>query len=133
MQLAVIVTMSAVGMVQMAIYQVVDMISMGDGLMAAGRAMSVCLLMSGAIVAWSASFGIRRIYLDTVVLYRIAVLMMQMTIVKVVRVTIVLHRYMAAVRAMLVGMTTGMVLVSFRHRQILSSMRPASARIDAPH
>jgi hypothetical protein len=59
LQLAVIVAVVTVGMVKVAIHQVVDMISVGYRLVAAVHAMSVRPIMSGAVVAWCAFIRIQ--------------------------------------------------------------------------
>ena len=53
-QAAVIITMIAMGMVQMPVNQVVDMIAVGHGFMAAAWAMDVRLVVTAAIVIWRA-------------------------------------------------------------------------------
>jgi hypothetical protein len=53
-------------------------------------------------VAWCAFLRIRRTHLDAVVVHVVAVGMVQMAVLKIVRVAVVLYRRMATVRAMLV-------------------------------
>jgi hypothetical protein len=64
----VIVAVVAVSVVQMAIHQVIAVIPVRYGLMAAVRPVNMRLLMSGAVVAWGASLGIRRAHFNAVVL-----------------------------------------------------------------
>lgn len=54
------------------------------------------------------------------VVHVIAVRVMQVAIMKIIRVSIVCHCRMAAVRTMLVAVSTRMLLVTFRHRLVLS-------------
>jgi hypothetical protein len=68
-----IVAVVAVGVVQMAIHQVIYVIAMGHCLVAAVAPMSVRLLMSVTLVAWRASFRIRRVHLDPMIVHVIAV------------------------------------------------------------
>ena len=93
------------GMVQVAVYQVVDVIAVRYGLVAAARAVNMRFFVSGAVMRWCTPVRIRRADLDAMVLHGGAIRMMQMAIVKIIRVSIVLHRDMAAVRAMLVAVS----------------------------
>jgi hypothetical protein len=54
---------------------------------------------------------------------------MHVAIVQVVRVTVVLHRRMAAILAMLVGVSPGVLFVSRRHVFISSFLNAASTAI----
>jgi len=126
LQLAVIVAVGAMGMVQMAVHQVIDVIPVRYCLMAAVGTVNVRLIMSRTFVAWCAFLRIRRAHLNAVVLNVIAVGMVQVAILKIVRVAIVLHGRMATVRAMFVAVSTGMLLVSFRHRLVLSQCGAAT-------
>jgi len=71
-QLAVIVAMGAMGMMQVSFHQVVDMVPVGYRLMAAVHAVNVRLIMTGTFVTLRAFLGIRRGYLDAVVFHMIA-------------------------------------------------------------
>lgn len=55
-----VVAMVAVGMVQVAIHEVVDMVTVGDGFVAATRAMNVGGRVGAAVVAGSAGLWIER-------------------------------------------------------------------------
>ncbi len=55
-----------------------------------------------------------------------------MAILKIVRVALVIHSGMAAVWAMLVGVSAGMLLVSLRHKFVLSETRRRCDRADRP-
>ena len=68
-----IVAVSAVRMVQMAIHQVIDMIAMRHGFVAAVGTVSVLLLMGRAIVVRCAFLRIRRGHLDLMVVHMVAV------------------------------------------------------------
>jgi hypothetical protein len=106
LQLAVIVAVGAMGMVQVAIHQVIDVIPMGYCLVSAVHAVNMRLIMSGTAVGWCAFLRIHRVHLNAVVVYVITVRMVHVAIVKIIRVAIVLHGFMATVRAMLVAMST---------------------------
>ena len=90
----------------MAIYQVIDVISVGYCRVATIRAVDVRLLMPGAVMVWCAFLRISRGHLNAVIVHMIAVRMMQVTIVNIVDVAVVLHRDMTTVGAMLVAMST---------------------------
>ena len=93
-------------MVQVAIHEVIDMIAVRHGFVAAVRTVSVLLLMGRTIVVRCAFLRIRRGHLDLMVVHMIAVSAMQVAIVKIIRVAIVLHSRVATIRAMLVAVST---------------------------
>ena len=101
-----IVAVAAMGMVQVAIHQVIDVIPVGYCLMAAVRAVNVRLIMPGTVVARCAFLRIHRAHLNAMVVHLIAVWIVQVAIVKIVRMAVVLHSRMATVRAMLVVVST---------------------------
>lgn len=119
-----IVAMRAVGVVEMAVHQVIRVIPVRYRLVAAFGAVSMRLLMSRAGVIWRASVRIHRVHFNTVIFDGIAVRMVQMTIVEIIRVAIVFDSRMATVRAMLVAMSVCMLLVSITHGGILSQCDP---------
>ena len=65
--------MSAVRMVQVTIHQVIDMIAVRYGFVAAVGTMSVRLLMGGTTVVRRAFLRIRRGHLDLMVVHMVAV------------------------------------------------------------
>jgi len=93
------------GVMQVPIHQVIEVIPVRYRLMAAIRAVNVRFIVSGTFVAWRAFLGIRRGYLDAVVVHMVAMGVVEVPIVKVVNVTIVLHSDMATVRTMLVAVS----------------------------
>ena len=64
--MAMIITMGAMDMVQMAVHKVINVVAMGHRLMATGRPVNMRLLMSGAVVSWCAIVRIRRVDLNAV-------------------------------------------------------------------
>jgi hypothetical protein len=72
-ELAVIVTVVAVEVVQVALHQVIDVISMGHCLVAAVGPVLVRFFMPVALVVRRASFRIRRVHLQAMVIHMIAV------------------------------------------------------------
>ena len=107
--------MSAVRMVQVAIHQVIDMIAVRHGLVATVGPVSVRLLMGGTTVVRSAFLWIRRGHFDLVVVYMVAVTVVQVAIVKIIGVAIVFHGGVPAVWAMLVAVGPRVLLVSLSH------------------
>src|SRR5439155_10785787 len=78
----VIVAMIAVGMVQVAGHQVVQVIPMGNLLMAAGRTVAMGLLMPGTGVLGSAGSRVGRIDLQKVLIDVVAVNVVQVAIMQ---------------------------------------------------
>lgn len=76
MELAVVVAMAPVVMMKMSVHEVVNVISVRDGLVAAVCAVNMVLVMSGAVVSWCAFLGIRRTHLDGVIVDMITVRVM---------------------------------------------------------
>jgi hypothetical protein len=111
----VVVAVSAVGVVQVAVHQVIDVIPMGHRLMTAVHSVNVRFIVRGTIVALCACVGICRADLDVVVVHMSAVVVMQMTIVKIACVAIVFHSRVTAIRAVLVAMRSRMLLMGMRH------------------
>jgi len=110
----VVVAVSAVRMVQMAIHQVINMVAMRHGFVAAVGAMSVRLLGGTAIVR-SAFLRVRCAHFNLMIVHMIAVGVMQVAIVKIIGVAVVLHGGVPAVWAMHVAMSPRMFLVSVSH------------------
>jgi hypothetical protein len=94
------------GMVQVAVHQVIDVTPMRHRLVATIRAVNVRLLMPGAVVTWCTVLWIGRRHLDAVIVNMTVMGMVQVSVVKIVRVAIMLHSRVAAIRAMLVAMST---------------------------
>ena len=100
-----IITMGAMDMVQMAAHKVINVVAMGHRLMATGRPVNMRLLMSGAVVAWSASLRIHRGHLNSVFVYMPIMRMVQVSIVKIVRVAIVPYSRVTTIWAVLVAVS----------------------------
>ena len=93
-------------MVQMAVHKVINVVSMGHCLMATGRPVNMRLLMSRAVMAWSAFLRIHRVHLNAVFVYMPIMRMVQVSIVKIVRVAIVLYSRVTTIWAMLVAVSS---------------------------
>jgi hypothetical protein len=97
--------MVAVGMVQVAVHQVVHVIAVGNLLVAAVRAVAMLLLMPAAGVVGRAGSGVRGSDLQNVVINVVAMNVVQVAVVQVIRMAIVPDGDMAATRTVLVGMS----------------------------
>lgn len=98
------VAMTVVRMVQVAIHEVIDMIAMRHGLVAAAGAVHVVGWMAAASVAGGARCRIRCIDGNHVLVDMVAVRVVQVAIVQVVDVAVVLYGGVPAAGAMDVGM-----------------------------
>jgi hypothetical protein len=112
----VVVTVVAVGMVQVAFHQVVDVIAVGNLVVAAVRAVAMTLLMPAAGVVGRAARGVRHRDLQSVVIDVVAMHVAQVAVVQVVRVVVVPDGDMAATRTVLVGMSLMHSTVLIAHR-----------------
>jgi len=112
MHLAVVVAMVAVSVVQVVAHQVIDMVSVRYRWVAAVGAVNMAVAMSRALVGRGAFFGIIRTHLNVMFFDMVAVLVMQVAIVEIIGVTVMHHRRVAAIRAVLMGVGAGMFLMS---------------------
>ena len=92
-------------MVQMAIHQVINMVAMRHGFVAAIGTVSVGLPIGGAALVRRAFLRIRRGHLNLMVVHMIAVSVMQVAIVKIIGVAVVFHGGVPAVWAMHVAVS----------------------------
>jgi len=122
----VVVTVVAVGMVQVAVNEVINVVTVGNGLMAAARAVPMPRLMLAAIMSRSAAGGISAAHLQLVLLDPILARMVQVAVVQVIDVAVVLDGGVAAAGPVLVSVFP----VKCRHDQSPSSSvvpEPASS------
>jgi hypothetical protein len=104
LKLTVIVAVVAVGMVQMAVDQVIDMVAVRDGRMSAAGTMHMGRVVPAARMRRSASVGVAFRHAEGMLLHGPASgLMVQMTIVQVVYMPIMLHGDVTAAGTMLMG------------------------------
>ena len=101
-----IVAMIAVGVMQMPVDQIVDMVAVRHRLVATARAMLMVLVVSATGMVGRAGSWIVGAHLDRVLVDVIAVRVMEMTVVQIVEVIAVLDGGMAAGRPVLVGMVS---------------------------
>ena len=92
-------------MVQMAIHQVINMVAMRHGFVAAIGTVSVGLRIGGAALVWRTFLRIRRSHLNLMVIHMITVSVMQVAIVKIISVAVVFHGGVPAVWAMHVAVS----------------------------
>ncbi len=98
-----VITMRAMGEVQMAVDQIVDMVSVRNGLVATVCAMAMSGLMSITAMGRRASSRVLCGDTEPMFIDMVAMRMMQMSIVQVVGVAVMGDGRMPAVRSMLVG------------------------------
>lgn len=99
-----VIAVIAVGMVQVAVDEVVDMIAVGHRFVAATGAMHMIGIVAGAGMIGGAVGGVGRAHLDHVLIDVIAVGMVQVSVVQVVDVIAVPNGGVPAAGAVLVGM-----------------------------
>lgn len=98
---AVIVAMIAMGMVQVPVDQVVDVVAVRHGLVTAARAVDMAGFMATALMRHAAA-GVRGVDVKTMLFDYAVLLMVQVPIVKVIDMAAVLDRGVATLRSMLV-------------------------------
>lgn len=91
--------MVSVRMMQSPIHQIVRVVAVGDGFMAAVRPMLVLRVTSGSRLAL---LGVGPIHGNHVLVHMVTMGMVEMTIMEVVHMSVVDHRRMAALRSVLV-------------------------------
>jgi len=105
----VIVAVAVVDMVQAAVYQVVDVVAVGHGFMAAIRAVNVVGGVAGTL-AMGALVGIGGADVDDVLIHVIAMHVVQVAVMEIVDVPVMLDGGVTAIRPMLVAVI-GVMLV----------------------
>jgi hypothetical protein len=93
----VVVAVIAVGKVKMTVDKVAGVIAVRNGLVAATGAVNMALLVPVAIVPLSAFRRVGGAYLETVLVYFAALLMVQASVVQIIDVPVVANGGMAAV------------------------------------
>jgi hypothetical protein len=98
-----VIAVPVMRVVEMALHEVVHVISMWNPLVTAVWAVYMSWLMRSTIVVWRTAVRIVLADWYVVVIHMIAVYVMEMPIVKIIGVAIVLHSGMTAICAMLMG------------------------------
>lgn len=112
--------MAVVGVVQVSVDEVTDVVAVGHGFVTAAGSVYVVGRMAAALVVGGACVGVFRRDLDAMLVDVVTVRMMKVAIVEVVDVPVVPHAGVTAVLIVLVGV----VLVLFAAHGVLSLSRP---------
>jgi hypothetical protein len=111
----VVVAVSPVRMVQMTVDQIVDVVAVRNCLVPAAAAVYMTLGMPSTIVAGRAAVRMCGVYFNPMVVHVIPVSVMQMAVVEIIGMALMLDFRVAAIRAMLVVVLPGMLLMRLRH------------------
>ena len=95
-----VITVIAMGMMQMAVDEIVDMIAVRNRFVAAARAMNVSCVMSGTAMVWRASVRILVAHFNPVFIHMIGVRMVKMAVVEIIQMVAVPDGNVAAARSM---------------------------------
>ena len=95
----VVVAVAVVGVVQMAVHQIVHMVAVGHGRVAAAGAVHMVGGVAAAFVAVAAAVRIAGRHLNAVLVHVVAVGVVQMAIVQIVQMAVVFHRRVATAGA----------------------------------
>jgi hypothetical protein len=98
----VVIAVIAMRMMQMPVHKIVHMITVRNRFMATVRSVDMARLMAPTLVFRRTGIGIRRRYLDHMLIHMITVDMVKMAVMDIVHMTVVLNRRMSATRAVLV-------------------------------
>ena len=104
LEVAVVIAMIAVRMVEVAVHEVVDVVSVGDGFVAATGAVDVGGRVGAAVVAGSAGFRIDRRDLEGVLIHMVSVRAVEMAVVDVIDMVVVHDGSVSAAFSVDVGM-----------------------------
>lgn len=105
-----VVTVVAVGVMQVTVHQIVDVVAVGDCLVAAAWTVNVTWLVPSAAVLGRAYGGIGCADSDGVLVHMVAMGVVQVAIVQIINVAVVLHSRVAAARTVLmivIGVVVG--------------------------
>jgi hypothetical protein len=119
----VIIAMIAVRMVQPAVYEIVDMVTMRHLFMTA--VWTVCVR---AVDFRRAAHGICGVDPDDMFVHVILVHMVKMAVVKIIHVAVMANRGVPAFQAMLMSVIGMMLLGAGRHDRVLSSLETCRDR-----
>jgi hypothetical protein len=109
----VIVAVTTVGMVEVAVDEIVDVVSMGHGIVPAAGPVGVARVVGAAGVGRGARAGVGAVHRDGALVDVPVVGVVQVAVVQVVDVVAVFHRLVAAARA--VGVVVGLVGLMLAH------------------
>jgi hypothetical protein len=110
-----VITMIAVRMMQVTVHQIIRVVAVRHGFVAAAYAVDMARFVAAAVVLRGTRVGVRGVDGQHMFVDMIAVRMMQVPVVQIIRVPIMFHRRMAAASAVLmvvIGMRfTGLRLI----------------------
>ena len=107
-----IVTVSLMGMMQMALDEIVGMVAVRNCLMSASGGVVVFVVMRAAGMAGAAARGIGTALRQRMLIHMAFVKMVQMAVVQIVDVPFMLHRGMSTARAVRMGMLIVSVVIA---------------------
>ena len=125
LQRAVVIAVAAMRVMQVAFYQVVDMVAVRHPFVAAIRTMDVPGVVTGAVLPSRASVRVRCVHFEHVLIHMIPVHMVQVPVMQIVDVTVVAHRLMPAVWPVLVRVAC-MLLAVVHHSPSTYQLSPAA-------
>jgi hypothetical protein len=112
--------MSVMRVMQVAFYQVVDMVAMRDSFVAAILAVNVSGVVTGVVMVDRASVGVRCVHFEHVLIDMIPVHMVQVPVMQVIGVPVMIDRFVPAAWSVLVSVAS--MLLAFVHHH--SSLDP---------
>jgi hypothetical protein len=98
----VVIAVVSVRVVEVAVDQVVDVVAVRNGRMAAVGPMHMAFLVPAAVMGGSAAIGVGGIDLENVLIDVTGVRMVQVAIVQIIHMSVMLDSHVAAARAVLV-------------------------------
>jgi hypothetical protein len=123
-----ILTVAAFGMMQVAVDQVIDMITMRHGLVAATGSVLMALFMAATIVVRNCGCGVSGVDGNHVLVHVPLMKMVQVPVMEIVRVSLVLNRGMSASRAMLMRVgVMRLTLLILSHGSLLPKVESVRA------
>jgi hypothetical protein len=102
------------GMVQVTVHEVVNVVAMGNGLVPTVGAVHVVMVMTGTVVCWGARGGVDRVDIEGVLVDMVCVDMVKVAIVQVVDMVVVPNRCVPTALSMRV-LVVWMLIAVRRH------------------
>ena len=118
-----VIAMGTVRVVKVAVHQVVHVVTVRHGFVAATGAVHVCWFVPIADVARGACTRVRRRHRNQMLIDVIAVWVMQVAIMEIVDVVVVANGHMAAACAVLVVVVCVSWLIASRHGVLLEGVK----------
>jgi hypothetical protein len=115
-----VIAVVAMGMVQVTVDEIVDMIAMRDRFVAAARSMNVSSVMSGAAMVWRATIRVLVAHFNAMFVHMIRARMVKMAIVEIIHMAAVPDSNVAAAGSMHVIVIGVMRKIGSGHFDFLS-------------